>query len=121
MPRPVHFDMTAEDPDRAVRFYGDVFGWTFQKWDGPMEYWMATTGAEDIGINGGLTKRTDGNANVVNTIEVPSVDAYIDRITGAGGTVVMPKDAIPGVGWFASCVDTEGNQFGLMQSDPEAK
>lgn len=121
MQRPVHFDMSAEDPTRAAQFYGDVFGWKFQKWEGPMDYWMITTGTDDIGINGGLSKRTDGNAATVNTIDVPSVDDFLDRITSAGGKVVMPKDAIPGVGWFAACVDTEGNQFGIMQPDSEAK
>jgi predicted enzyme related to lactoylglutathione lyase len=113
--------MSAEDPARAEKFYGDIFGWTFQKWDGPMDYWLVTTGTDGMGIDGGLSKRTGDNAATVNTIEVPSVDEYVDRITSAGGKIVMPKDAIPGVGWFAMCVDTEGNHFGIMQSDPEAK
>ncbi len=51
MQRPVHFDMSAEDPTRAAQFYGDVFGWKFQKWEGPVDYWMITTGTDDIGIN----------------------------------------------------------------------
>jgi len=120
MPRPVHFDMSAEDPERAVQFYGDVFGWTFQKWDGPMDYWMVTTGTDGIGINGGLSRRSGDNATIMNTIDVPSVDDYLDRITSAGGKVVMPKDAVPGVGWFAEFVDPEGNHFGIMQPDSEA-
>ena len=68
-----------------------------------MDYWMITTGTEDIGIDGGLSKRRDDNAATVNTIGVPSVDDYLERITGAGGKVIMPKDAIPGVGWLAMC------------------
>ena len=52
--RPVHFEMTAEKPDRLAEFYGKVFGWTFQKWDGPMDYWMVTTGEGDMGINEGV-------------------------------------------------------------------
>lgn len=121
MPRPVHFDINAEDPARAVQFYGDVFGWTFQKWDGPMDYWMITTGKGGLGIDGGLSKRTDGNASTMNTIEVPSVDDYLERITRAGGKVTMPKDAIPGVGWFAAFEDPDGNHFGIMQPDEAAK
>lgn len=121
MPRPVHFDMSAEDPARAVQFYDDVFGWKFQKWDGPMDYWMITTGTDDMGINGGLSKRTSYNSATVNSIGVPSVDEYLNRITSAGGKVVMPKTAIPGVCWLATCLDPEGNQFGLVQADAEAK
>jgi predicted enzyme related to lactoylglutathione lyase len=121
MPRPIHFDMTAEEPERAVRFYGDVFGWQFHKWDGPMDYWLITTGKDDPGIDGGLAKRNEGQNGVMNTIGVPSVDEYLERITSAGGQVIMPKDAIPGVGWFAACADPDGNQFGIMQDDPEAK
>lgn len=121
MPRPVHFDMTAEDPERAVTFYGDVFGWAFHKWEGPTDYWLVTTGTEGEGINGGLAKRNEGQAPVMNTIDVPSVDEYLERITHAGGQVIMPKAPIPGVGWFAACVDTEGNQFGIMQPDEGAR
>ena len=58
--RPVHFDMTAEDPERMTTFYSKVFGWTFQKWDGPMEYWMADTGKGEPGINGGVSRREPG-------------------------------------------------------------
>jgi len=101
-------------------FYGDVFGWTFQKWDGPMDYWTVTTGTDGIGINGGLSRRSGDNATIMNTIDVPSADDYLDRITSAGGKVVMPKDAVPGVGWFAAFVDPEGNHFGIMQPDSEA-
>lgn len=119
MPRPIYFDMTADNPERAAMFYGDVFGWTFQKWDGPMDYWMVTTGADGPGIDGGLSRRSNGNAGY-NTIDVPSVDDYVTRITGAGGTVIMAKSPIPGVGWFAACADTEGNSFGIMESDPNA-
>ena len=46
MPRPCHFDLTADEPERAMKFYKDVFGWKFEKWDGPMEYWMVTTGTK---------------------------------------------------------------------------
>ncbi len=44
MPRPIHFEIPADDPDRAIAFYRDVFGWKFQKWEGPMPYWLITTG-----------------------------------------------------------------------------
>ena len=55
MPRPVHFDITANVPQRLVNFYGELFGWKFEKWGGPMEYWLIRTGDSQPGIDGGLS------------------------------------------------------------------
>ena len=122
MPRPIHFDLTVDNPQRAMEFYKSVFGWKFQKWDGPLEYWMATTGDEkEPGINGGISKKGESGMPNMNTIAVASVDQYSKMITDNGGKVLMPKSPIPGIGWFANCQDTEGNIFGIMQSDPSAK
>jgi predicted enzyme related to lactoylglutathione lyase len=109
--------MTAEDPERMVTFYSTVFGWTFQKWDGPMDYWMATTGPEGTpGIDGGVGRREPGKpAETVNTMGVESVDKAIEEIKAAGGTITMEKHEIPGVGYLALALDTEGNQFGVIQ------
>lgn len=121
MPRVVHFEIPADNPERAVEFYRKVFGWKIEKWEGPMEYWLVTTGEDkEPGINGGIMSK-ETQKTTVNTIDVPSVDSYIKKITEAGGKAVMPKTAVPGVGYMAYCVDTEGNVFGLMQSDPSAK
>jgi predicted enzyme related to lactoylglutathione lyase len=121
MPRPIHFDMTADDPERAAKFYGDIFGWTFTKWEGPMDYWMISTGPGDQpGIDGGLGRRRDAEETTTNVIDVQSVDDYIERIVQAGGKVITPKGAIPGTGYLAYCADTEGNLFGLMQFDSNA-
>ncbi len=118
MPRVVHFEIPADDPQRASRFYSKVFGWKLDKWEGPMEYWMVTTGDPAApGINGGLMKRRHPGQPVVNTLDVPSVDEYVAAVEKQGGKVVVPKMAIPGVGWLAYCTDTEGNIFGMMQSD----
>jgi predicted enzyme related to lactoylglutathione lyase len=56
----------------------------------------------------------------VNVVDVPSCDEYVSRAERAGGKTVVPKMAIPGIGWLAYCTDPEGNTFGLMQSDPSA-
>jgi predicted enzyme related to lactoylglutathione lyase len=56
----------------------------------------------------------------VNTIDVPSVDDYTSKVESKGGTVVVPKMAVPGIGYMAYCTDPEGNMFGIMQSDPGA-
>jgi predicted enzyme related to lactoylglutathione lyase len=122
MPRPIHFDLTAENPDRAMNFYKDVFGWKFQKWDGPMEYWMITTGEiKEPGINGGLSKKGQQSMPNMNTIGVSSADKFSKMVEEKGGKILMPKTPIPGVGWFVTCQDTEGNIFGLIEENRDAK
>lgn len=121
MARVTHFEINADEPERAVSFYQDVFGWEIQKWEGPVDYWLITTGREDEpGIDGALMKRTDPTAATWNTVEVDSVDDHVSKVEASGGSVVVPKMAIPGVGYQAYCRDTEGNVFGIHQSDPAA-
>ena len=129
MPRPVHFDIYAADPERAQRFYGALFGWRFHRWDGPVPYWLITTGDDGPGINGGLAQRPAPKPDPEKplpvvawtcTVQVDDVDAYVARALELGGGVDVPKMAIPGVGWLAYCKDTESNIFGLMQNDPAA-
>ena len=126
MARVVHFEIHAADPDRAVNFYQKLFDWQFQKWEGPMDYWLITTGPnEQPGINGGLVRRQgeiDGQAVIayVCTVDVADVDASTNTATSNGAQVVLPKMAIPGVGWLVYCKDTEGNIFGMMQADESA-
>jgi hypothetical protein len=122
MPRPIHFEIPADDPARAIAFYEAVFGWRFSKWEGPMSYWLITTGAEgEPGINGGLMPRQHPDQPCVNTIGVADVDASVAVVERSGGQVAVPKMAIPGVGWLAYCKDTEGHIFGIMQPDPAAQ
>ena len=122
MPRPVHFEIPAEDPARAIKFYEEVFGWKFQKWDGPFPYWTVTTGSDsEPGINGGLMPSRDGQPRTVNTIQVDDLDAMVKKSIAHGGRNVVPRMPIPGVGWLAYCTDPGGNIFGLMQPDETAK
>ena len=127
MPRVIHFEIHAGDPDRAVKFYESLFGWSFQKWEGPMDYWLVNTGPDSQpGINGGLLRRQgeiDGQAVIayVCTVDVENIDASIAKAQANGAQVVVPKMPIPGLGWLVYCKDTEGNIFGMMQADPEAK
>lgn len=119
MKRVIHFEIGADNPERAVRFYEDVFDWKIKKWDGPVDYWLATTGEEaELGINGAIKHRVEPQQMVVNTIDVPSIDDFIDKIRKAGGEVVMPRTEIPGVGFHAYCKDTEGNLFGIIENNP---
>lgn len=121
MNRVVHFEVSADEPERAVKFYSDVFGWRIKKWDGPADYWLVETGPSDQpGINGGLFQRR-GPVGHVNTIDVPSVETFAEKVIANGGSVVMPKMAIQGVGWLAYCKDTEGGIFGILEPDTTAK
>jgi uncharacterized protein len=122
MSRVVHFEIPATDPERAAAFYKKVFAWKFDKWAGPMDYWLVTTGTDGApGINGGMLRKPGPVAVTTNTVEVDSVDAALASVKSAGGKPVTPKAPIPGVGYFAYCEDTEGNLFGVMQRDANAK
>ena len=121
MGRVIHFDMTADDPERVQAFFESVFGWSFHKWDGPMDYWLVTTGPDgEPGINGGLSRRGEQSGPLTNTIQVADLDAAVEAVRRSGGTVTMEKSPIPGVGWFAGITDPEGNAFGMMQPDDDA-
>jgi uncharacterized protein len=122
MGKVVHFEIPADNADRAIEFYKKAFGWSVHKWEGPMDYWLVDTGPDNApGICGGLMVRSRPDESVVNTIGVESTDEAVKAIESAGGVIVMPKMAVPGVGWMAYFRDTEGNTFGVMQSDPMAK
>jgi predicted enzyme related to lactoylglutathione lyase len=121
MPRVTHFELIADKPEKLIKFYNSIFGWEFQKWDGPMEYWMIKTGEEGTpGIDGGLGIRNP-MAMPHNTMDVPNLDEFIGKVTKLGGKIIVPKMAVPGVGWLAYFEDPQGNRFGMMQDDPEAK
>ena len=129
-PRVVHFEIQAENPERAIEFYKSVFGWDFQKW-GENPYWMIMTAdkeCKDPGINGGLLLRPcpapapeQGTNAYVCTIQVDNYDDIEKKILAAGGIVAMPKFALPGMAWQGYYIDTEGNTIGLHQADPNAK
>ncbi len=128
MPRVIHFEIHADDPDRAILFYSTVLGWHFTKWSGPMDYWLIKTGPhEQPGIDGGMMRRhgpPPANMQPVNaypcTVDVPNIDEYVAKATAHGGTIALAKMPIPGVGWLAYIKDTEGNILGLMQPDQAA-
>lgn len=127
MARVVHFEIHADDPERAVEFYTKAFGWTITKWDGPMPYWLIDAGASDArGINGGLLQRhgpgpAEGQPvnSFVCTVEIEALEAALDAIAAAGGKLVVPTMPIPGVGRLAYVKDTEGNILGVLE--PAAK
>ncbi|HEY5094150.1 MAG TPA: VOC family protein [Candidatus Eremiobacteraceae bacterium] len=122
MPRPTHFEIPSDNPQKAADFYTKIFGWKITKWDGPTEYWLVSTGdASEPGIDGGLLKRRDPVQPCVNTITVPDLEKTMGTILSSGGTMCVPKMAIPGVGWLAYFKDLDENIFGVMQPDGAAK
>lgn len=126
MPRPIHFEIHADDLDRAQAFYERLFGWTFQAWGGG-EYRVIRTGSGGPGIDGGMMKRhgpqpAEGAPVTcwLCTVDVVDVDAAVAEAQAAGGSLALAKMPVPGVGWLAYAKDTEGNIFGLMQEDRAA-
>ncbi len=126
MNRVVHFEIQAQDVERAAKFYRDVFSWAIEKWPSPdMEYWMVMTADKDSkepGINGGLLKApaqakelSKGTNAFVCTVQVSDFDAIAEKILKAGGIVAMPKFMIADMAWQGYFIDTEGNTFGLHQ------
>ncbi len=119
MPNFVHIDIAADDPERATRFYEGVFGWKIQKLEGPVPYWLIATGeAMAPPVGAGVAKREQPWQSVTPTIDVDSVDAYEKKIVAEGGTVVVPKALIPGIGYLLSFKDTEGNIFAILEAVP---
>ena len=117
----MHAIHSTNDAEKTLAFYQAVFGWTFHKWAGPMDYWLINTGPPDQpGINGGLMPRRDPAQPCVNTVGVENLDASMAAVTSAGGTIVLPKMPVPTVGWLAYAKDLDGHIFGMMQNDPTA-
>lgn len=122
MNQPVHFELGVEDPKRALKFYEEVFGWKTETGGHDQQYWLLISeNGSGRYVIGGMMPYNGEMPRVVNTIGVDSVEETCRRVVACGGRVVMEKTAIPGIGWQAYCVDTEGIFFGLHQPDPEAK
>lgn len=130
MSRVVHFEIQADDVERAKAFYAAAFDWTFEDYSEftGSTYWGVVTGSdEEPGINGGLLQRPapapalgQGTNGYVCTAQVTDYDETEKRILAAGGRVALPKAALPGMAWQGYYLDTEGNTFGIHQPDPEA-
>lgn len=119
--RVVHFEIPCDDPEKTMKFFKDVFGWSFQQF-GNEPYWVTMTGdPKTPGINGGLMKKRDPKQPIVNSINVSNIDESMSHIKNAGGKIVVPKMPIPSVGWLAYFTDPDGNIHGVYQDDPTAK
>ncbi len=122
MPRVVHFQICADDMQRAGKFYADVFDWQLEQWEGDGEFWQVKTGADsEPGIDGGLLLRHEPAAITTTLVmQVPSIDDYTAKIIASGGVLTIPRFAIPGVGYAAYFKDTEDNPIGIFEEDSAA-
>ena len=123
MPTIVHFEIPADDLERARKFYSELFGWKIEKVPGPMEYWLITTTDEkgEEAVGGGMMQRQAPEHPITNYIGVRCVDEYAGKIEKTGGKVVVPKTAVPGHGFFVVCLDTENNVFAIWETDDSAE
>lgn len=133
MTLPIHFEIHAEDPARALTFYTTVFGWESEDWSAfaGMPYFGVKDpdpNPEMPGIAGAIMRRQGDNpapgaavAGAVITMGTHDFDETAKAILAAGGTEALPKRALPGMAWQGYFLDTEGNVFGLHQPDAEAE
>jgi predicted enzyme related to lactoylglutathione lyase len=113
----VHFEIPAGETARAREFWGSLFGWQFQEYPGPTEYHMTQISDQ----TGGAIYVPDPDTRGTRAyFDVDDVNAGVARVKELGGEAgeALP---VPGMGWFAICKDTEGNEFGLWQNDPSAQ
>jgi predicted enzyme related to lactoylglutathione lyase len=126
----VHFEISADQPERVAQFYRELFGWSIKRWEnaGGMEYWVVETVPTDAegrlvrpGVNGGLMRRMYPGQVPVNYIAVDDLDESVGKAERLGAKVLMRRQPVPGMGWFAQLADTEGNAFAIWQADMAAE
>lgn len=110
----VHFDIPAGDVEKLAGFYRSLFGWRVEKAEG-MDYWMIETAPQGQGLNGGMMPRQAPEQTPTNYVQVESVEQFSRSVEELGGKVVMPKQEVPEMGFFAICLDPEGNSFGIWE------
>jgi hypothetical protein len=117
----IWFEIPADDPARAKKFYGALFGWKINPFPGLVNYWHIDTGGGDDTPDGGLMARKHENQPITNYVNVPSVNRGMAKVEKLGGQVCVRKTAVPQMGYFAICRDTEGNEFALWEINMKAK
>lgn len=106
---------------RAKKFYGSLFGWKFAKLPAAIaDYWHVDTPGKDASPDGGLMPRLHLEQSITVYVSVPSVDKAVTKVEKVGGTVCKPKTAVPHMGYFAVCEDTEHNTFALWEMNEQA-
>ena len=110
------FEVPADDLDRAKKFYSSLFGWKFAKIPAAIaEYWHIDTGGKDVTPDGGLMPRMHPSQTITVYVSVPSVDRAVVKVLKLGGAICKPKTAVPHMGYFAICEDTDHNTFAVWE------
>lgn len=119
----VWFEIPADDLARAKKFYSALFGWKINPFPNSAvaDYEHIDTGGPDASPDGGLMKRMHPEQQVTNYINVQSITKFAAKIEKLGGSICRPKTAVPGMGYFAICTDTENNTFAIWEMNPRAK
>ncbi len=117
-----YFEVPADDPKRAKKFYKELLNWEFAKSENPdipLEYWMITTGpAEEGTINmGGMYQRPGPMAGILTYVRVDQLDRALERVEKLGGRIIGPKMSVSMVGSMATILDTEGNMIALWEPE----
>ena len=113
----VHFEIPADDTAKGREFWGSLFGWQFESYPGPSEYHMTRIG-ESSGA--AITNVEPGKRGTRAYFDVDEINAGAERVRELGGEADQPMP-VPGMGWFSTCKDPQGNEFGLWQNDPSAE
>jgi predicted enzyme related to lactoylglutathione lyase len=112
----VHLEIPAGNTEGARQFYGSLFGWQWQSMEGPQEYHMTQISDK----TGGAVFPADGSKRGTRPyFSVDEINAGAAKVRELGGKAEDPQP-VPGMGWFSTCTDTEGNEFGLWQNDESA-
>jgi predicted enzyme related to lactoylglutathione lyase len=117
----VWFEIPADKPERAKAFYSKLFGWKIKPFPAMADYLHIDTGGPDASPDGAVMKRMHPTHAITNYISVPSVTKFMAKVEKLGGSICKPKTAVPGMGYFAICQDTENNTFAIWEMNQEAK
>ena len=113
----VHVEIPAGDTGRAREFWGGLFGWQFQEFEGsPTEYHMTRFSETQGGAITGAEGEERGTRVYFDVDDINAANARVAELGGSAGDALP----VPGMGWFSVCTDSEGNEFGLWQTDPNA-
>ena len=112
----VHMEIPADDTGKSLEFWGSLFGWQFQSYPGPSEYHMARL-TEESGV--AVTNMEPGKRGTRVYFDVDDINTGAARVKELGGESDQPMP-VPGMGWFSTCRDPHGNDFGLWQNDTAA-
>src|SRR3954451_10967114 len=112
----VHLEIPADDVEQGRAFWSGLFGWQFEAYPGPFEYHMARVGER---MDVALTNMEPGKRATRPYFDVDDANAGAARVRELGGGADEPRP-VPGMGWFATCRDPQGTEFGLWQTDPSA-